>query len=288
MSCARFERCFARLHALACGTGTWGLAAPILLAASMAGAAPPAADEEPRFDLTVGVWVPRLKGDAFSGGGAGARPIQFDEELSLRDEHVALDAELTARVGRRWLARLSGFDQAVGSGTTFARAADFGSLSLQPGDRVDSQLEISSVALELGAVAWSREGDEGGIRATPLLALRYLELDQEMVVFGGGRQSDGGAWAGFMAGLELHAWHDPPEDLLFLERVEATASAAVGPAAGGGGGSLLHARVGLRLFVAPAAAVFFGFQWLEADLDAGGYAFDGSLQGLVLSGSLRW
>ncbi|MHC5001866.1 MAG: hypothetical protein ACYTJ0_01970 [Planctomycetota bacterium] len=237
-----------------------------------------------RFTFTPGLWLPRVVGDA----GLGARRIDLEDELRLRDSEATASGELEIVKNDRWFMHFSGFDFEVSDSGTFGGFAQFGDVSLAPGDRYRAQLGFTSIAGELGMAlprSWP-ETEHGRLRLSPLAAVRFVDTDQKLGLVGGEREEVSGDWLGVMGGVRLDLQWRPPG--LPVREVHLHASTAFGPALGGDGGTMWSVRATATVYVTEQVGLEFGFRLLHLDVEDGDYELDAGLQGLLLGVNLRF
>jgi hypothetical protein len=261
---------------------------------------PPAADTPPpaaatgddiEIDSKIGVWFPRLKGDA----GLDTGEISFEDQLDLADSESVFTGELTLRKDDRWTLLFTAFDFSTEASGRFIGNDRFGSLDLSPGDPYHAEVDFTSVGVEFGARILHPVVAVAGDPAHPVdiqfiarLGVRYLDVDQTIEAPGQGVESAGGEWMGLYGGADLRLQYAPPGGLFIADRIILEAGIAAGPAVGGDDGSMWQVRAGLRLEVVEGLGLYFGFRLVEMDVENEGYTFDAGLQGLFLGGTVRF
>jgi hypothetical protein len=288
--------------------GIGAVAALAALGGTAAGADPPPADLDLppapslEFELLAGAWLPRLNGDAAEG--PGAPDISLEDSLSLDDQEAAPNLELTIRTHEIWEVILSGFDFSTESSGTFSGNATFGSVVLNDGDAFKADFDITSIAAEV-AVAVYRPFADGAKRAetmdnrtadgryiadlriSPMVGLRYLDVDQKLSA-SGARETTGGEWVALLLGADFTLEYRPEESLPFLDMFGLQGSLSLGPVFGDDVGMIWQVRGGMTLQFTQHVGVLIGYRLIELDVENDDYSFEGGLQGLYLAGSVRF
>jgi hypothetical protein len=252
-----------------------------------------------QFILTPGVWLPRLNGEASLGSAAAVAIIDLDQMLELDDSEPIFRGELTVRIDDYWQVRADGFDFSTDSAGTFLSFAEFGEVTLRPGDRYRASVDLTSAAIEAGAdlftvvgdAAPDRPGREADLRFAPRLGLRYVGLEQSLQRVGGEREELSSDWLAVYAGLEMRLRYEPAggvAGLPFARAMRLEAGGGIGPAFGGDGGFMWQIRAGATIEVSPNVGLTFGYRLTELDVEDGDWEFDAGLQGLFLAATLRF
>ncbi len=289
-------------------SGTW-----IVAAAALLGTPPEGGQQEPdaipprasslEITLVPGAWLPRIKGN--SSLGPGAASIDLDTQLELDDTVPTVNVELSIRVPEVWEVFIGGFDFSADSTTTFSGSATWGGLVLSDGDPVAASFDITSIAAEMAVALWRPYADGkrsppgtniawdgrpvADLRFSPQLGVRWLDVNQSIGLVGGGTPvSAGGDWVAIYAGFDVCLDYRPREHLPFLRRLRLNASAAIGPAIGGGGGWMFQVRAGVSFHFIEQVGIMIGYRLMEIDVKNDDYEFRGGLQGLFLAASIRF
>jgi hypothetical protein len=253
------------------------------------------------FSLVPGVWVPRLGGDVSltpgGGGGPPAESINLEFDLNLDSSEATVNVELSMRKNEVFQLDLSGFDFETSESRVFEGFADFGALSLDPGDPYLAEFDMTSLAVEF---AWwcfrpriphtRREGASGAVdlRLAPAVGVRYLDVDQVLEVSGEGRESAGGEWLIPFIAIQLQMRYELPREFPLIHMIQIDGGIGLGPALGGDGGTGSHVRAGMTAYVTPNLGLTFGYRLIDVDVESDGYAFNGGLQGLFFAGTIRF
>ena len=115
----------------------------------------------------------------------------------------------------------------------------------------------------IGAV--SHNGD---FRITPFVGARYVRVRFEVDAGAGGRDEGEGDWLTIYGGLHAELNLRLGDRIPWLQLVRLEADMGAGPALGGDGGLVWHARAGMTVMPTPNVGVTFGYRLLE--IDAGG------------------
>jgi hypothetical protein len=281
-------------------------AAALMIAQFAAGQETESAESSPspegtaiEFTFTPGVWLPRLGGNARLGSTWFARSIDLDEELELDGFEAVPRGELMLRADDFWQWRLSGFDFSTDADGTFRSYGQFGDVMLWPGDRYRASVDMTSVALEMGAdiftvvdaAADDETRGEVDFRFTPRVGLRYVRVEQTLEAVGWGREDLTGDWVAIFGGLEMRLRYEPEGGLggLAIGRaLQLEAGGVIGPAFGGDGGFLWAIRAGATVEFTPNVGFMFGYRLLELQVEEGDWEFNAGLQGLFLAATIRF
>jgi hypothetical protein len=159
---------------------------------------PVALDAKPRawrLSATAGVWYVGLGGDLTMPGGGGEDPPPpadegHDSGATLDLAPMGLDAVRLApalRVDARfdpWRLTFSGFSTSAESNWSVPSAIRFGTLSIEPGERVESRIDYTSLELAVGYRFW-----EKGVGTSPA---GRVKVGPSATVFVGARLHDVG------------------------------------------------------------------------------------------------
>lgn len=250
----------------------------------------------------VGVYMPRLNGDASLG--AGAPDLDLSTRLYLDDREPTLNAELTFRKDEIWDLTFGGFAFSTDSTGVFSGSATWGGITLNDGDPFEASFDMTTVWAELALAVW-RPFKEGSprlhgkpnrtkdgryavdLRFSPSLAMRYLDVEQSLAA-GGVEETAGGEWLGVLLGLDVALAYRPDGKIPLLDTLGMHAGLAVGPALGGGGGYMWQVRAGLTIQFIEPVGVMVGYRLVEMNVENGDYMVSGGLQGLFIAASLRF
>jgi len=291
-----------------------------MVAAALALTGPSMAED----DLTIE--MPPLLGDGFSLRLAGyAWAPRFDGDvkaagptLSLRDDlgHGGTRWAPWGEVELRWNIwdlRVDGYTISEDASTTATRAFDFGSAMVASGDRVSSELSIDSLQVEGGVALWrpfaarrcawesprdlsAEERVRAGkvdLRFGAVFGLRWIGLDHDVRVrddLGSplGADSRDADWLALYAGPKVEFKIRTRDELRVIDHIVVSSVAGFGGVVAGGGGTMLEVRAGIDLMFTPNLGLSLGYRLQNLDFDDGDYTYDGSLQGLVIGGVLRF
>ena len=294
-------------------TGLWIVTATavMLMSSEELALEPPKADhpvprQESSLEITIlpGAWIPRLDGES-SFGPAGAGDIHLSRQLALNSSEPTVNLELTIRNREVWEVHFSGFDFSTESANRFVGSATFGGLALPHGDPFRASFDITSFSagMSIGVFrpfADDRQGPanldnrtwEGryiaDLRISPEFGMRYLDISQTVTLPDGSSETAGGEWVAVYGGLQFLLDYRPEQRLPFLHLLRMQASLAVGPALGGDGGIMWQMGAGLTVQITETLGVMFGYRLLELDVENDDYTLQGGLQGLFLTGSVRF
>jgi hypothetical protein len=247
---------------------------------------PVIADEQTslEFQLTLGAWFPRLGGDVTLGSGDSIS-LDLEPDLGLDDSETAFNLELQTRFAKGWQIDLSGFDFDTDSDSVFEGTAQYGALSLNPGDAFTSTFDMTSVSV--GLSNWwfrpfSRGEDDSRVDLwlAPGVGFRWIDVDQSLEIPGEGSESAGGEWLSPYISIEMLFRYDVAPSFPIVDRLEISGRAEIGPALGGDGGIASHIRATITAYVTENIGVSFGYRLLEVDVENDDFELSGGLQGL--------
>lgn len=248
------------------------------------------------FEVTAGVWMPRLGGD--SKLGAGNTFISFESQLDLDDnQEAALNIEGLLTINDHWQVFVSGFGYSSDDAGAFNGNASFGAVTFTDGDPYRVSVEITSIGGEvlypvyspLGSLAGPDPGDPASITFSALGGLRWIEVDQMVertTPFA--QASVGSDWIALYGGVSMNLQYLPRDTIPFLKKFVIDTSGAIGPALNNDGGFIWQVRAGTQFYFTENLAFTFGYRLLEMNLEDGGYEFDAGLQGLFFAGTVRF
>ncbi|MHC4909274.1 MAG: hypothetical protein ACYTF9_06100 [Planctomycetota bacterium] len=253
-----------------------------------AGERPPAPFGRGELTFKAGVWFPRLGG--LSSLGTGAPELDFDLDLSLRDAEPTPNFEVIYVRRDGWKMHLDVFQYEGTDTVDFVGSSSFGSVSLQTGDTVKSDVSISSLGAELHLPSIMRYEDDPDVdfRISPILGLRVAHTRQVVEEVGVAREEYKVDAPAPMFGASLDLAWKVNEQLPLLHRVDIAAGTSFGPALSGDGGSMWHVRADITLSFTANVGLLFGYRLLELDLEDGDYMWDAGLQGLFVGAMLRF
>ena len=301
------------------GTGAWcAICALGVFTAPTAGQPADSPEQLPRVEaddhstlelqITPGVWLPRLGGEIKLGETGAARQIGFEDELDLNGLEPTFNGELSLRSdnGRGWSVLLSGFSFSTDNDGQFTggRAADFGSLTVNPGDSYRAEFEFDSMAAEVGLVTIplvdSLDGDHGSmnpnhhnqttlLRVSPHVGVRYVSIEQELSLPGSGqpRERESERWFATYVGGDVMMRFDTPTAIPLVRSLTLEGAFAAGPAISGSG-FIWQVRGGLTLNFSESAGMQIGYRLVELDLEQNDFEIDGGLQGLFIAGRVTF
>jgi len=273
---------------------TFGISA--LIAPLAAQGAPPAEDSSLEFTFTPGVYVTRLAGTSRLGPSPAARSLTLEDAFNLDATETPFNLEVGMVKNGLWELDFSGFDFSTENSGAFAGHEQFGSLSLNPGDRFNAEFDLTSFAAEFTYWPWAayrigemRPGGECHVtlHAGPSAGVRYFNIEQSVEVPTVGRDSGKGEWLVPFAGLQFEMRYEPPSAPL-IHALEIDAAFGVGPALGGDGGFMAQLRAGITLYFTPNFGAGFGYRLVQLDAENGDFEVDASLQGLVFHAIVRF
>ncbi len=269
-------------------------------------------------DLVVEAKPLLHEGLSFRVAGYGWAP-RFDGDVKVAGADIALRGDLDhgdtrwapwGEVDLRWKfldVRVSGYTISEDARSVATRAFAFGSAAAAPGDRVESDLSVDSLQLEARFTFYEaaeehaharadgsvRDPVSAGIRLGAAVGMRWIGLDHDVTV----RDGAGGLLSADSRDLDWFVLYGGPQleftihtrpVLPFLDHFTVGGMAGVGTPISGGGGTFFEVRAGIDLMFTPNLGLSLGYRLQNLDLDDGDYDFDGSLQGLVVGGVLRF
>jgi len=258
--------------------------------------------------VSVVAWLPRFDGDVRIGG----------QSISLRDDfdhggtRWAPWGDLELRWDE-WEFRLSGYTISEDASTIAGRAFDFGAATVNPGDQVSSDLSIDSIQVEGGVTLWrpfhsrrspwsdAREltdpqrdrAERVDLRFGVVAGAKWIGLDHDVRVRDGGgallsADSRDADWVALYAGPKIELAMRTREQLGFVDSIVVSGVGVVGGVVSSGSGTLFEVRAGIDFMFTPNFGLSLGYRLQNLDFDDGDYTFDGSLQGLVVGGAIRF
>jgi len=107
-----------------------------------------------QFTFTPGVWAPRLVGSSGLKSGGHTDDIVLRDDLKLDDFDPIFNAEVSMRRNNLWQIKAGGFAYSIDSEGRFDGSADFGGLSLHPGDHFRASFDLTSFNAEMTYWFW--------------------------------------------------------------------------------------------------------------------------------------
>lgn len=246
------------------------------------------------FSFTPGVWLARLGGDVKLGPSTAAAHINLENDFDLDSQETAFNFEMAVTKGERWQIDASGFDFSTDARGTFGFDGAFGDAAFTAGDAFKSSFDMTSVALAVSYWQWhpidSIEKDGNlDLRFSYGGGIRWLDVDQDLTLTDTDTTASGdGEWLIPELILQLNFKYQLPGSFPVLDAFEVLGYGSIGPAIGGDGGVVYSLRAGIRFWFCQNASLDFGYRLLEADVQSDDYEFQGGLQGLFLSGTIRF
>ncbi len=246
------------------------------------------------FSFTPGVWFARLGGDVKLGPLAGAEKINLENDFDLDSNDPAFNFEMAVTKGERWQIDASGFDFSTDSKGTFGFDGAFGDAVFTAGDPFKASFDMTSAALAVSYWQWhpidsvERNGNLD-LRFSYGGGIRWLSVDQKLSLTGTDTRAAGdGDWLIPELILQLNFKYQLPSSFPVLRAFEVLGYASFGPAIGGDGGTVATVRAGIRFWLCQNASLDFGYRLLEASVQSEDYELEGGLQGLFISGTIRF
>ncbi len=258
--------------------------------------------ESLRFTFTPNVWFPRLDGDVSFNGPT----LDFGDDYALGSTEATIDGTIEGRLDI-WHVTLSGFTFSTEGSTNASAPLAFGGLGVGAGERIRSEFDMSSAALELGLSLYRPLADQvwpwgetrrnesnvaanggeyggdyrGDLRIIPFLGARWIGFEHSLVnETAGGEASFESDWAAVYAGARAELAIRFPKEFPLAKRLVVSASGGAGAVFGGGSGTVFQGRAGLDLFLLENVAISGGYQMLQIDADEDGYDIDAGVAGM--------
>lgn len=260
-------------------------------------AAPGRPSEAMHLTFTADVWFPRLDGDVTFNGPT----LDLGDAFELDGTEATLDGTVEGRFDI-WHVTLSGFTFSTDGSTDATAPLSFGGLGVGAGERVRSEFDMSSAALELGVSVYRPLADQvwpwgdvernesnvayngdyrGDLRFIPFIGARWIGLEHSVInETAGGQASFESDWAAVYGGARVELAIRFPKEFPLGKRLVVSASGGAGAVFGGGSGTVFQARAGLDLFIFENVAISGGYQLLNINADEDDYDFDGGVQGM--------
>jgi hypothetical protein len=255
----------------------------------------PAAKQHLHIALTPGVWLARVGGDVTFGPLPAADELNIEDDFDLDELDAAVNFEMAITKGDRWQINASGFDFSANSDGTFAQDGAFGPIAFSAGDAFESSFDMTSVAVDVSYWQWhpinsAKTGGRNDLWFSYGGGLRWLDMEHhlELTATPGTTAEGGGEWIVPCLVMQMDLRCDLPESFPILDGFEVLGSGSIGPAIGGDGGAVVSLAASLRGWIFRNFSVDFGYRLIQADVENDDYEFSGGLQGLFLSGTLRF
>ncbi len=253
-----------------------------------------ATDTSLRFTFTPGVWLARLGGESTFGGLPGAREISLETQFELDDRETAPNFELAITKGSRWQIDLGGFDFSTSGRGEADFTGPFGDIAITPGDAYRADFDMTSLALSVSYWQWHpiNSVDRGGSLDLRLAwggGIRWLSVEQSLELPGTDSATTGdGEWLIPEAIIQLDLNYRLPDSFPVLQNFQIISILSIGPAFGGDGGLVATFRSSMRFWLSDCFSLDFGYRLIEASVESEEYELTGGLQGLFLSGTIRF
>jgi len=246
------------------------------------------------FRFTPGAWLARLGGTSKLGNLPASDEINLETEFDLDDRETSPNFELAIIKNQRWQIDVSAFDFSTETTGTLAFSGAFGDVAFSPGDAYEASLDMTSVALSVSFWQWdlidsAERGGSVDLEMAGGAGVRWLSVEQSLSLPGTGAAATGdGEWLIPELIFQVDFQYRLPSSFPILDTYEVLALASIGPAIGGDGGTVATLRAGMRFWLASQFSVDFGYRLLECSVESDEFEFTGGLQGLFLSGTIRF
>lgn len=254
----------------------------------------PANETDLHFAFTPGVYLARLGGESRFGDLPAADDISLETDFDLDDRESAPNFELAVTKGSRWQIDASLFDFSTSGSGVLGFSGAFGDVAFAPGDAYTADFDMTSFALSVSYWQWhpidsAERGGSLDLRIAGGGGIRWLSVDQTLELPGTGVASKGdGEWLIPELLVQLDLNYRLPDSFFLLENFQVLALASIGPAIGGDGGAVVTLRAGMRFWMCECFSLDFGYRLIEAGVESEDYELVGGLQGLFLSGTIRF
>jgi hypothetical protein len=257
--------------------------------------------EPVRLDLTAGVWLARLRGNA-SFSPASSTRLDLNDTYGLDSMEAAFQGDLSI-LWRNWTVRLTGAEFSTDATQAASSAGAFGSTTFISGNTLRSSFDFYSWGVDVQSWLWrplskqefpwqapvAGENLGGDLQFVGIVGGRGFGVNQQVQNLTAGTSSTyDGTFGTVIVGGGVDVQVDLRDRVSFLDRVEFSATGTWGPAWPGDGCSETEVRAALTAWFCGNAGVFFGYRYVNLELAQGGYGFDGDVAGLFVGGSLRW
>lgn len=245
------------------------------------------------YELTAGAWLPRPGGNITFGPAGSATTIELEDDLRVEDLETTAKVELRIRKNDVWDINVSGFGFESDATQTYASTDVFGTLTLMPGDTVQSDFEMDSAHVELLYSYWRPYQPDAtspvGLRFAPGIGLRYVSSELSITQNGTSTDTAEGEWAIPYVAMMMEFTYDDRDDRIpLMESLRIAVNGGVGFALGGDGGGMAQIRAGLGWGLTENIEFLFGYRLLELDVDDENLNLDAGLQGLYLGGRVTF
>ena len=258
---------------------------------STQGSVLPESTPELTFEVTPGVWLLRIRGDA-SNGPDNAPDLRLDTQLGLTDLIPAFRGEAIVARGE-WSVRLAGSTFNTSGSTTAEEYSRWGSVLLVPGLDFRSTFDMSYVAAEVRWRAWNPLGEETLTKENPLrlgigpnVGVSWLDIDQSLSTFTQ-NVSNGHSWWSAWGGANLDFEFDMSRFISWMDSIRVHALVGVGgtPA---DGGIMWQAGGGVQFFFTHNIAASIGYRYEKYTLEDGDWKINPNFQGLFIGATVRF
>ncbi len=238
------------------------------------------------FRLLLGAYLPRITGGNRFGVGAPAIGVE-----SLDLDHVVTTPwiETTIRTPDHWEIQVNGFYyDAGGAGVFDFNPSQFGSLTLNRGDRYEASLRMASAGVEMAFPIWTPfDTEDTTLRLSPIAGLRWFDVQQSVSILGEGSDTAEGEWFAILGGVSVQMRYHAPR-VTWIDLIQADLAASIGPALGGDRGFVYQIRGGVTCFFNHNLGLEVGYRLYDIDADNGSFEFDAALQGLFVGLAIRF
>ena len=255
---------------------------------------------QPRLDVTIGVWFPRLEGLVTLG--SGGTPLDAGPDLSIDDSTAIFNGELEFEKGR-WKLLFGGYVIDAGGNGSLQQASVVQGDTLAAGTAVNSQVDVWSITTEASwalltpfgqrTTPWSNPNPEFDpdpvidLALQGVLGVRVLNLEQQYDFAGYGVVSSNRAWVSPYLGVGLEIDWSIRQSLDFMDRIVFDVTAGWGPALSGGD-STFTVRADATFYPVPNLGITLGYRLNDWVLARDDDEFDGGLQGLFAGVGYAW
>lgn len=243
------------------------------------------------FEVTPGVWLLRIRGDA-SNGPDNAPELRFDTQLGLSDLVPAFRGEAIVARGD-WSVRIAGSTFNTSGSTTAEEFSQWGSVLLVPGLDFRSTFDMAYVATEVRWRAWNPLGEDTLTKENPLrlgigpnVGISWLDIDQSLSTFSQ-NVSNGHSWWSVWGGANLDFEFDMSRFISWMDSIRVHALIGVGgtPA---NGGMMWQAGGGVQFFFTHNIAASVGYRYEKYTLEDGDWKLNPNFQGLFIGATVRF
>lgn len=255
---------------------------------------------QPRLDLTLGIWFPRLEGLVTLG--SGGTELDAGPDLSIDDSTAIFNGELEFEKGR-WKVLFGGYVIDAGGNGNLQQASVVDGTTLASGTAVNSQVDVWSITTEASwalftpfdrrTTPWSdpkTDFDPDPVIDFALqgvVGVRVLNLEQRYDFVGYGVVGSNRAWVSPYLGVGLEVDWSTRRSLHFLDRIVFDVTSGWGPALSGGNSTFV-VRADVTIYPIRNLGVTLGYRLNDFDLARDDDAFNGGLQGLYAGIGYAW